>query len=144
MDDGMPGALPQGLLGWSGGKGPDVGRRAPDRDGELAALARRLYEQRRARDLAFGAEAEEFGEPAWDLLLDLFHAEWAGSDVSLSSACIASCSPTSTAMRHVRSMERRGILARSRDPNDARRWFLRLTPRGRSAMRAILSSCGSL
>jgi DNA-binding MarR family transcriptional regulator len=91
-------------------------------DPKLAERARRLYEQRRRRNAIFGNSSDAFGEPSWDLLLDLFHSEGSGRQISLSSGCIASDSPTTTAMRHVRGLETRGLIRRERDPSDARRW----------------------
>jgi hypothetical protein len=109
-------------------------------DAELARRAKRLYDQRRARDEILGPFARDFGEPAWDLLLDLFHSQVTERPISLSSGCIASCAPTSTTMRHIRRLERNGLLLRSRDPEDGRRWLLRFTERGWTLMRQVLSA----
>lgn len=106
----------------------------------LGRRARALYEERRAREAAFGADAAIFGEPSWDILLDLYHWEATGRLISLSSSCIASGRPTTTAMRHVRGLERRGLVVRERDCADARRWWLRLTPKGDALMEAFLSA----
>lgn len=46
--------------------------RSPDVPPAAIEEARRLYRLRRMRDAQFGAEL--FGEPAWDLLLDLYIA----------------------------------------------------------------------
>src|ERR1700712_4343686 len=39
------------------------------------ASAVEIYRFRRRRDAAFGADADLFGEPAWDILLDLLKAD---------------------------------------------------------------------
>ena len=52
-------------------------------------LARQTYEDRRRRTKIFQSE-ELFGEPAWDILLDLFIAAKERRRVSVTSACIGS------------------------------------------------------
>ena len=52
-------------------------------------LARQTYDDRRRRTKIFRSE-ELFGEPAWDILLDLYIAHADGKPVSVSSACIGS------------------------------------------------------
>lgn len=68
-----------------------------------------------------------FGDPTWSMLLDLLLARLEGRIVSVSSACIASGAPTSTAMRLVRRLVSEGILIRIPDKHDGRRDFLELT-----------------
>lgn len=88
-------------------------------------LARRAYADRRRRDHLF--DADLFGEPAWDLLLDLFVATREGRPVSVTSACIAANVPTTTALRWISALEAKGLVVRENDPRDARRALLRLT-----------------
>jgi len=88
--------------------------------------ARRLYLDRRSRGALFGDEAL-FGEPAWDLLLDLFIAAKEGKRVPVTSACIGAAVPTTTALRWLSLMEQRGLILREADPTDARRVFVRLS-----------------
>lgn len=88
--------------------------------------ARRLYRDRRARGGLFGDEAL-FGEPAWDLLLDLFIAAKERKRVPVTSACIGAAVPTTTALRWLAVMEDRGLILREADPSDARRIFVRLS-----------------
>jgi len=63
-----------------------------DEDGALGALAhaKRLYAARRKRNHAF-AGYDLFGEPCWDILLDLFIAGEERNLIGVSSACIAAC-----------------------------------------------------
>jgi DNA-binding MarR family transcriptional regulator len=78
---------------------------------------------------------ELFGEPAWDILLDLLRAELAGEPISISSACIAADIPASTGLRWLKVLEQKGLVARQYDPRDARRTFVVLTSQASVAMR---------
>lgn len=81
-----------------------------------------------------------FGEPAWDVLLDLFVATEQNRDISVSSACLASCVPQTTALRWIGLLEKRGLVTRMDDALDHRRTFLRLTPKGYQLMMRYLLS----
>lgn len=96
-------------------------------------LARQTYDDRRRRNKIFQSE-ELFGEPAWDILLDLFIAAKERRRVSVTSACIGSAVPSTTALRWISILERHGLLSREADPGDARRVYVRLSPRGYDAM----------
>lgn len=104
-----------------------------------AELARQTYEDRRRRTKIFQSE-ELFGEPAWDILLDLFIAAKERRRVSVTSACIGSAVPSTTALRWISILERQGLLSREADPGDARRVYVRLSHRGYSAMLEYFSS----
>ena len=103
----------------------------------LLATARAIYRSRRQRARAF-QDADLFGEPAWDILLDLFIAEGEAKPLSITAACIGSGVPSSTALRWLVLLEQRELVERRADPRDARRVFLRLTARGRAAMEETL------
>ncbi len=77
--------------------GDTVGRRrsVPKK---LGMLAREIYKARRLRDAVL---PRLFGEPAWDILLDLFASEAEHIDVSVSSACLAAGVPATTAHRYL-------------------------------------------
>lgn len=103
---------------------------------DAVALARRLYVLRGLRSAAFGDEL--FGEPAWDMLLDLFVSGAEGRRLSVSAVCIGSrCSPA-TAHRYLIMLEQAGIAVRVPDETDHRRHFVRLTPRGEMVMQDVL------
>jgi hypothetical protein len=71
--------------------------------------------------------ANLFADPAWFILLDLFVRQHSGLQTSVSSACHASFSPVTTALRHIAILTERKIIEREYDPVDQRRVFLRLT-----------------
>lgn len=103
-----------------------------------AHLVREVLRSRRRREEMFGAEL--FGEPAWDLLLELYAAELAQQKISISAACIASAVPATTALRWIDKLEKEGWVRRTSDPLDARRYWLHLTDRGSATMREYLQS----
>lgn len=102
-------------------------------------LARQTYEDRRRRSKIFHSEAL-FGEPAWDILLDLFIAAKERRRVSVTSACIGSAVPSTTALRWIAILEKQGFMVREADPSDARRVYVKLSARGYAAMLEYFSS----
>lgn len=107
------------------------------------ALARKAYALRRKRTAIFG-NAELFGEPAWDILLDLFIAQAEGKAVSVSSACIGSAAPATTGLRWLGVLADEGLVVRENDAEDQRRVLVRLTARGVSAMERYFNEVESL
>jgi hypothetical protein len=110
---------------------------ARDAEGEgeaqvSAAMVRRLIRLRRDRDRHFPADL--FGDPAWDMLLDLTAARMERVDVAVSSLCVAAAVPTTTALRWVRSLSEAGVFVRRTDPGDARRAFITLSDQAHEAM----------
>ncbi|HZU63332.1 MAG TPA: winged helix DNA-binding protein [Novosphingobium sp.] len=102
-------------------------RELPPSAEQLAKIAGQAYRDRRRRTELFGDETL-FGEPAWDILLDLFVAAIKHKRVAVTSACIGSAVPTTTALRWLKILEEKGLILREEDPDDARRTFLRLSP----------------
>lgn len=111
--------------------------RRPTEDG-LATLARQVYAFRRRRDRVFQTPGL-FGEPAWDMMLDIFVHQSRGERLGVFSLCQASGVAQSTALRWVGSLERQGLIIRENDPNDARRSFVKLTPSAFERVRLCLS-----
>lgn len=105
-----------------------------------ADIARRIMERRRAR-LTF-LPPEFFGEPAWDMLLDLFVADREAKRISISSACIASGVAATTALRWLSRLEALDMVERNSDANDRRRIFVRITPLARQAIDDWLTRIG--
>ncbi|MEN9924708.1 MAG: hypothetical protein RL268_834 [Pseudomonadota bacterium] len=75
-----------------------------------------------------------FADPAWDMLLDLTAARAEHLRVSVTSLCIASGVPTTTALRWIKLLEQAGLVKRIEDDTDRRRAFVTLTERGADAM----------
>lgn len=105
-------------------------------DKELARIARRLLQESAARVSILPLDI--FADPAWHILLDLFASEVEGKRISISSACIASGVPSTTALRHINLLEGRGTVERIRDRHDARRYHLGLTSDFRERIRRHL------
>lgn len=108
----------------------------PSTDGKARnhlALARKAYTLRRKRAAIFG-KPDMFGEPAWDILLDLYIAHAQGKPVSVSSACIGSAAPATTGLRWLGILADEGLIARENDVGDNRRVLVRLSNAGIAAM----------
>lgn len=82
--------------------------------------ARKLRNKYFDRDLFF--------DPAWSILIDLYHAELSGQQLSVSAVCYGSGVAETTALRYIGVLEQRSLIERVPDPKDKRRAFLRLTP----------------
>ncbi|MEL6529173.1 MAG: winged helix DNA-binding protein [Pseudomonadota bacterium] len=102
-------------------------------------LARQLYANRRQRDSIFG-QPDLFGEPAWDILLDLYIAFAEDKSVSVSSACIGSAAPPTTGLRWLGVLADQGLVVREADPEDQRRVLVRLTEHGTKNMDRYFAS----
>lgn len=111
----------------------------PDHRTEYASLARRTYATRRLRERIFG-HSELFGEPAWDILLDLYVAFVEQKPVSVSSACIGSAAPPTTGLRWLGVLADNDLIIREPDADDQRRVLVRLTDRGIEAMETYFAS----
>ena len=107
-----------------------------------AAQVRAHIRNRRARESYFPNSL--FADPAWDILLDLMAARLEGRRVSVSSLCIASAVPPTTALRWIKTLTDEKFLARSADPADGRRIFVHLTDRAVAAMEAYLQRTAML
>jgi len=103
-----------------------------------ASEVRAMIRARRLRDRYLPPEL--FGEPAWDMLLDLFAARIERVKVAVSSLCIAAAVPPTTALRTIRQMTEQGLFARIADPADKRRVFIEMTDQTAAAMQAYVAA----
>jgi FixJ family two-component response regulator/DNA-binding MarR family transcriptional regulator len=93
---------------------------------------------RRRRDTHL--PAAEFDEALLFMLLDLYQAEAADQRVSVSSLCLASGIPQTTALRRIDEMVARGLAERIPDPKDRRRAFVELSDDARARLGRFLDS----
>lgn len=114
-------------------------RQSSERRAEFARQARQLYANRRRRTEIF-ANTELFGEPAWDILLDLYVAHSERKSVSVSSACIGSAAPPTTGLRWLGLLAEHDLVMREHDASDQRRVIVRLTEKGLRAMDEFFAS----
>lgn len=103
-----------------------------------ASDLRAILRQRRLRDRFF--DPALFADPAWDMLLDLMAARLEDERVSVTSLCIASAVPSTTALRWIRNLIDMGLFQRCADPADGRRIYISLTDPAARAMSAYLAA----
>jgi hypothetical protein len=112
--------------------GRPMGGDEATRDRDQAKRVRRLIRHRRTRERFFPADL--FADPAWDMLLDLFAARLERQLVSVSSLCIASAVPATTALRWIKTLTDSGLFLREADEQDGRRIFIAMSDQAYSAM----------
>ena len=66
-------------------------------------------------------DQDMFFDPTWSMLLDLYKSELKKERLSVSSLCLGSGVPETTALRYLRLLEVRGYIERLPDLNDKRR-----------------------
>lgn len=104
---------------------------------DLCALADEELRDRSRRAAHFPEAL--FGEPAWDILLDLYSHACRGLQVSVTSACLAAHVPVTTGLRWIGLLESGGYIQRRPSDKDRRAVILDLTADGRSRIENILS-----
>lgn len=103
-------------------------------------LVRRIIRQRQLRARFF--DKDLFADPAWDILLDLAAARAEHKRVSVTSLCIASGVPPTTALRWITQMVDAGLLERVEDEADKRRVFIALSDSAADAMARYFAEVG--
>jgi DNA-binding MarR family transcriptional regulator len=99
-------------------------------------LARFMLAVRRARTRFFPEGF--FGEPAWDILLDLYVAHCEARAVTVSSAAIGAGVPQTTGLRWVTMLTDTGRVCRKPSKSDGRMVFVSLTESARETIEAYL------
>lgn len=79
---------------------------------------------------------------SWNMLLDLYISGRQKRRISVSSLCIASGVPPTTALRHMMLLEAQGLIERMPDRVDLRRRYVDLTTAGREKVERILIAAG--
>jgi hypothetical protein len=103
-------------------------------------LVRRVIRRRQLRSRFF--DGDLFADPAWDMLLDLTAARAERTRVSVTSLCIASGVPPTTALRWIGQMVEAGLFERVEDEADRRRAFVALTDKAAEAMARFFADLG--
>ncbi len=103
-------------------------------------LVRRIIRQRQLRGRFL--DPELFADPAWDMLLDLTAARVEHTRVSVTSLCIASGVPPTTALRWIGQLTEAGLVERIEDDTDRRRAFIVLTDKAADAMARYFAELG--
>jgi hypothetical protein len=103
-------------------------------------LLRRMIRQRHLRARFF--EPGLFADPAWDMLLDLAAAHGEAKRVSVTSLCIASGVPPTTALRWIGQLDAAGLIERAADDSDRRRAFIALSDKAIEAMARYFAEVG--
>jgi len=131
------------LSGEGGGLPLTASTEAPP-TGELPAIPAESVRAiiRARRDRGKYLPADLFADPAWDMLLDLLQAELVQHRVPVSSLCIAAAVPATTALRWIKTMTDRGLLARRPDPHDGRRVFMEMSRPTSHALRRFFAESG--
>lgn len=99
---------------------------------EVERRARRIIRIRRRCKELFSSDL--FGEPAWDMLLELYASELVGRPASASGVCGDSGVALSTALRWIKMLENNGWVTRLPDQADPPQSFLSLTDKSKVAM----------
>lgn len=98
--------------------------------------ARHHYRFRRMRDQEFGPTL--FGEPAWDLLLDLYIASSDPRLVSVISASMAASVSTRDTVRWLALLEEHGLVERFQSGEDASHAIITLSQSAFDQMTRLL------
>jgi len=89
---------------------------------ERLAMATVILTDRRERRVMF--PGVKFGEPSWDMMLELYVSHHTGGQFDISGLCAASGVPITTALRHIERLVASGYMVRKADVRDGRRTFL--------------------
>lgn len=96
--------------------------------------ARKHYQSLRYRNQFFG-NPELFGDPGWDMLVDLFIAIEEGRRLTAAELCAEAGVPLSTAYRWLTLMESRGLVVRSLSENNLQQSTVIISAQAREDMK---------
>lgn len=108
----------------------------PSKAIDRIGAAKLMYAARRDRDIFF--DPELFGEPAWDILLDLYIAGVEGRQISVSSSAMGARAALTTGLRWIAALVERGLAVRTHNVLDQRVTYVALSDSGRVAIEAFL------
>lgn len=116
---------------------PDGSRENATAERKLLSIAQKIYAARRKRDATLPKRI--FGEPSWDILLDLFIAAFKGKPVKVSSVCVASAIPAVTGMRWLNVLHQEGLVECLADETPGHISHVKLSDKGLQLMRDLLN-----
>jgi DNA-binding MarR family transcriptional regulator len=104
-------------------------------DQALREMAANLVAARRQRERYIPAGL--LGEPAWDILLELYSHKF---PQSMKAVAVGAGVPMTSTLRWVALLDRHGLVTQSPDPNDRRRTLAALTENGLAALSSALGA----
>jgi DNA-binding MarR family transcriptional regulator len=107
-----------------------------DQERTMQELARTILRSRKRRSDEFSATI--FGEPAWEMLLELFVQESAGASTTTVLLHAGTKMPQSAVERWIRHLENCDLLVRRSHPVDPETEFVELTDDARQALERYL------
>lgn len=121
--------------------------RLPERPGPLRrSPARELSPDLRTLQLL--ADIDEFrcraladvfeADATWSMLSELLRAKLLRRQISVTSLCLASRSPVTTALRRIERLQAAGLVCFNHDPKDRRRKYIELTAAGNARVTEIV------
>ena len=116
---------------------PEKYESAPQQSVRRSTTAARILKLRTRRNEIFGKGI--FGEPAWDMLLQLYDAQLEGRTEYVTGLCAGPGVPPSTVLRWVRCLLEQEWIERKLDPRDQHRVAVSLTSKGLDAMERFFS-----
>jgi DNA-binding MarR family transcriptional regulator len=104
---------------------------------DTTEVARAILQDRKRRGRIFNSGM--FGEPAWELLLNLYVMDAEGPRLTIGRLIqVADCAQT-TALRWLEYLQDQGLIVRREHPTDARTALVSLTDKAREALDLYLS-----
>lgn len=107
-----------------------------------AGWVRAIIRTRKLREQHLGSGL--FADPSWDILLDLYASRLEGRRVSVSSLCVASAVPATTALRWIKNLEVRGLITRHADPADGRRMHMEISDDAAARVTKVLRAASPI
>jgi len=104
---------------------------------ETLPIARAILEDRRRRCRLFNPGM--FGEPGWELLLNLYVNDQEGPRLTIGKLIQSAGTAQSTSLRWLDYLEDQGLISREQHPTDARTAFVALTDKARESLTSYLS-----
>lgn len=108
----------------------------------LVALARNVLAKRRLRSTFF--EEGMFGEPAFDILLDMFVNGSTERPLTVTDVCVGAGVAPTTGLRYVAALVEQGLIIRTRDALDGRRSLIVLSGKAQEQVTRYIAACRQL